>query len=566
MKQWVKYKNNLFWLAVYGTLFAFLQRYFQYHFYFVEQNQLFQNTWNYIAERLFYPGGFALVSSEFLIQFFLLPYLGAAITAALLTGIGWLTYSMVKRIAPRANLLIACLLPLISLMLIHFDADYLLSGTIAFLLMLLVLFFMLAIKNFTWRLIAHFVATAVLFYLAGPICMLYALSATVYELLNKSARSCLVLFVLLEALLIGVCSVYFSMYGAYQFIFLPDGYYYFDAAPRIAIYFSWVSFLCIIFLACFCRNRQNISQRKRLTEQAVQLVLAIIFCWWGIPRCADRKSALSKELDYYSRTEQWDKILNLCKKQPLLKISHIRYVNIALGQKGELGDSMFAYNQEGVEGILMPWNQSAYASILLSDAYFAMNHIALSQRMAFEGFVCNTNPRMLKRLVQTNLIFGAYPVAEKYLDVLENTICYRDWAKAHRKYLYNDAEIEKDSLLNLKRQSLPKAGNNPSDLTAIEYAGVICLLLKEIENFQTIIETHYGTDILPSLPVSFQEAVCLLSEKNPDYWKRFDISEITVKRFAEFKNQIIAGKNNAALAESIKRSYGDTYWYYYTFK
>ena len=443
----MKYKNKLFWLAIYGILFAFLQRYFQYHFYFVEQNQLFQNTWSYIAENLFHPGGFALASSEFLVQFFLLPYLGAGISSALLTGIGWLTYSIVKRIALRANLLIACLLPLISLMLIHFDTDYLLSGTIAFLLMLIVLFFILAIKDFTWRLIAHLLATAILFYLAGSICMLYALSATVYELVNKSARSYLVLFVLLETLLIGVCSVYFSMYGAYQFIFLPDDYYYFETEPRIAIYFSWISFLIIILLACFYRNRQNVSQRKWLAENVVQFLLVMVLCWWGIPRYGNLQSALSKELDYYSRTEQWDKILKLCKRQPLMKKSHIRYVNIALGHKGELGDQMFSYHQEGSEGILMPWNQSAYASILLSDAYFVMNHIALSQRMAFEGFVCNNNPRMLKRLIQTNLIFGTYPVAEKYLDVLENTVCYRNWAKAHRKYLYNDDEIEKDSLL-----------------------------------------------------------------------------------------------------------------------
>lgn len=45
------------------------------------------------------------------------------------------------------------------------------------------------------------------------------------------------------------------------------------------------------------------------------------------------------------------------------------------------------------------------------------------------------NPRMLKRLVQTNLIYGAYPVAEKYIRILENTFYYKDWAKSQRKFL-----------------------------------------------------------------------------------------------------------------------------------
>ena len=70
----------------------------------------------------------------------------------------------------------------------------------------------------------------------------------------------------------------------------------------------------------------------------------------------------------------------------------------------------------GVEGLIVPWNKQEHVSCLLSDVYFTMGAIASSQEMAFEAFVSamgDGNPRMLKRLVQTNLIFGDYPVAEK---------------------------------------------------------------------------------------------------------------------------------------------------------
>ena len=83
----MNYKNTAFWLIVFSALFAFLQIGFQYHFYFIEQSQLFLFSSAFIEEKLFLPGGFSLLAAEFLVQFFALPYGGAAITAALLTAV-----------------------------------------------------------------------------------------------------------------------------------------------------------------------------------------------------------------------------------------------------------------------------------------------------------------------------------------------------------------------------------------------------------------------------------------------------------------------------------------------
>ena len=77
---------------------------------------------------------------------------------------------------------------------------------------------------------------------------------------------------------------------------------------------------------------------------------------------------------------------------------------------------------------MVAWNKSTTISALLSDVYFTMGNVAAAQEMAFEsniGALCDGNPRMTQRLVQTNLIYGAYPVAEKYIAVLENTSIIR---------------------------------------------------------------------------------------------------------------------------------------------
>ena len=84
----MKYKLVAFWLIVFGALFAFLQMCFEYHFYYIEQSQLFLFSEAYIRNKLLLPGGFSMLVAEFLVQFFIRPYVGALVTAVLLTGVG----------------------------------------------------------------------------------------------------------------------------------------------------------------------------------------------------------------------------------------------------------------------------------------------------------------------------------------------------------------------------------------------------------------------------------------------------------------------------------------------
>ena len=81
----MKYKLVAFWLIVFGALFAFLQMCFEYHFYYIEQSQLFLFSEAYIRNKLLLPGGFSMLVAEFLVQFFIRPYVGALVTAVLLT-------------------------------------------------------------------------------------------------------------------------------------------------------------------------------------------------------------------------------------------------------------------------------------------------------------------------------------------------------------------------------------------------------------------------------------------------------------------------------------------------
>lgn len=583
----MKYKLVAFWLIVFGALFAFLQMCFEYHFYYIEQSQLFLFSEAYIRNKLLLPGGFSMLVAEFLVQFFIRPYVGALVTAALLTGVGVCTAGIVKRIAPVSGLFILYVLPMLALLFMHFDFNYRVQGTVCYLMMMALLCGYMRIRNDLFRLVAGCVLVPVLFWLAGSIAVLFAGMVCLFEGLRKTPKWYISLIGVAEVLLLGVGTVYFSLMGEYRWVFGPDLYYHYTLHPKEIIYYSWICLPLVFLVAFFIRNKNSLSGKKwRAGISCIaQLAMVAAVLWWGMPKYSDAKTLKLKKLDYFARTEQWDKTIEECKGK-LTNFLYMCHLNMALANKGELSDKMFNFDQRGPQGLLVQWNKSENISCMLSDIYFTMGATASSQEMAFEGYVSameDGNPRMLKRLVQTNLIYGTYPVAEKYISILEKTYAYRDWAQSQRKYLYNDEVVESDPILGTRRRMLPDrnslamikglAGDlalflekGPANSAALQYLGAMYLLAKDLEGFKALVEKYYGTEFLPVLPVHFQEAVIVMSEKEPDYWKRFNVSETIVARFTDYKKQVLANRNNSAIAGLLNRSYGNTYWFYFMFK
>ena len=583
----MKYKLVAFWLIVFGALFAFLQMCFEYHFYYIEQSQLFLFSEAYIRNKLLLPGGFSMLVAEFLVQFFIRPYVGALVTAALLTGVGVCTAGIVKRIAPVSGLFILYVLPILALLFMHFDFNYRVQGTVCYLMMMALLCGYMRIRNDLFRLVAGCVLVPVLFWLAGSITVLFAGMVCLFEGLRKTPKWYISLIGVAEVLLLGVGTVYFSLMGEYRWVFGPDLYYHYTLHPKEIIYYSWICLPLVFLIAFFVRNKNSLSGKKLFAGISciAQLAMIAAVLWWGMPKYSDAKTLKLKKLDYFARTEQWDKTIEECKGK-LTNFLYMCHLNMALAYKGELSDKMFNFDQRGPQGLLVQWNKSENISCMLSDIYFTMGATASSQEMAFEGYVSameDGNPRMLKRLVQTNLIYGTYPVAEKYISILEKTYAYRDWAQSQRKYLYNDEVVESDPILGTRRRMLPDrnslamikglAGDlalflekGPANSAALQYLGAMYLLAKDLEGFKALVEKYYGTEFLPVLPVHFQEAVIVMSEKEPDYWKRFNVSETIVARFTDYKKQVLANRNNSAIAGLLNRSYGNTYWFYFMFK
>ena len=575
-----------FWLFVFLALFIYLQNQFAFHFYHIEQKQLFLWSRVYWLSVIMEPAGLVRLLTEFCVQFFIKPYYGALIISAWFTLIGMLTAGIIKRIAPSANLFMLSLFPIVLLFYIHYDTHYSYQGTMAYLLMLWVMYGYFFITHITFRVIYVIIFGVLLFWWAGGVALLFVVCVFLWELINLFLRAYRFIFPFLIVTALIIWSVYASIVGDFRFLLLPDGYYSCRIRPGVTIYFSWIFLIVLLIFCRFMRSRLHINRWRKFIEKFLQLILVATIFWFGIKKYSDSNLIFDLELDYYMRTNQWDSIIDQYNDATDNSLYNC-YLNVALAEKGELADRMFSFDQQGVQSIYVNWNREPHNSVLLSDLYFSMGHIALSQRMAFEANQSISNysgSRMLQRLIQTNLIYGAYPIAEKYLDLLAQTRYYKEWASEHRRFLWNDEAIENDSLLSIKRKCITKlnmlsevqglyvdleiiARNNPAHNVSIEYAGAYYLLSKEVILFEEFIERNYRTDVLPTLLKSYQEAILLLSEQDSVYVEKYDISESVIKRYNEFRRQVLTNRSDhAELPDLLKNSFGDTYWYYYMFK
>ncbi|GHV08898.1 hypothetical protein FACS1894160_3930 [Bacteroidia bacterium] len=528
-------------------------------------------------EKIFTPGGLTLYLETFLAQFFIIPYLGALITALLLATASVLTAFICKRIEQATPLYALWFLPAAALLFMHYNINYHPQGTIAFIFALVAIYFYIGVRRFNYRLLAGFIAVLLLYWWAGAIANLFAVCILLWEAINRTKHGYWIILIVVEAVCISLGSVYFSVLGEYKFAFLPDFYFRKELKPEWGIYYSWIILPIILLGAFLFRKRKPINTKREIIESLVHIALIAGIFYGDTKKMDDPKLRNQAQMNYYSRTSQWDKMITLNKERTTDPVQ-LAYINRALAEKSVLADRMFTYSQHGMSGLLVP----KYLSCLSSEIYFTLGYIAFSQELAFETYIISMqmgdgSPYMLQRLVQTNLIYGEWPVAEKYLDRLEQTIFYKDWAKQHRKFLYNDAEVENDALLGMKRKCI--SGNhlrntfeieqdlrilvskNPENHAAVEYLGAAYLLTKNKDAFLRFVRTLLGTPALPNLPVSYQEAL-LLFETDAQTLEKYRIPLDVVQRFESFKAQSSSKVNNPQV---MIRSFGDTYWFYYTF-
>ncbi|KKB56133.1 hypothetical protein HMPREF1535_02106 [Parabacteroides goldsteinii DSM 19448 = WAL 12034] len=546
---------------------------------------MFQFTWQYAAATLKQAGGGALYISEFLSQFYIVLWGGPVISAFLLTWIVLLSSSVIKKISLRGDLPLVYLLPWLSLLVMHLNYDYYEQGTIAYLFLLLFLWLYVRLKS-QIRFIYGICVIPILYGVAGPVVHLFAISVLLFEFLTNGKKKYASIVYLLIAVLSAVVGVYLGVSRNLTCAFLPDAYCNpLQKAP--GIYYAWYALPVAMLLAAYLRKYKTPASLKgRCWLEGCQWLVILLLAYEGITHFGQLAALDQFRQDYYVRTGQWEKVISEF-DQTVLSKRRMCNLNLALAHTGQLSERLFEYPQRGIESLMLRWDQSVFTAELHSDLYYCMGIISTSQKFAFEALVSSRpsgNPRMLKRLMETNIITGAYPVAEKYICLLESTWYYKEWASSYRRFLYDDRAVEQDAVLGLKRRcwkaeaAIPELYTDPvstlihlvpacpDNKAGLQYLTSFLLLNKDIGTYKTLQETLYGTPAWPEMTESQQEAIVICNPNDPHFWLEHGVSVMVRNKAITFMQKVQdSSRFGQSPATVLASEYGKTYWFYYMF-
>ncbi len=289
-------------------------------------------------------------------------------------------------------------------------------------------------------------------------------------------------------------------------------------------YLPWMTAGVVFLLQVFSRYVLRYVGKYNLLAQMVEVIgVSVAF----FASCYDAKEEYMKKIYCFVRFQQWDEIINRSNSRGGRdNVTFQLCRNMALAQKGELGEKFLMYQQASMNSVFSTNISTLQGSMLLMDVYYTMGYVNLAQMSAFEAQECSDNksPYLWQRLVDTNLENGAYAVAEKYIKKLESTLAYREWAKERRKFLYNDEAVNRDPVLGLKRKCIFKddclIGSDgfdkdlvriveacPEHRATLEYLGAMYIVANQQGDFLRLMKKYKGTKAMPRVPVSFEKAI-----------------------------------------------------------
>src|SRR5690554_1844006 len=148
MKTFEKLLPIAIWFVIGITLFLLAQNYFEFHFYYAEQLQLFLYNKTFLSDLFFSFGGLSEIISRWFLQFYIHPKIGALITTFFLLSVAILMSRIAKKINTNVSLILLPLLSSVFIFFLHLNQYYYVAGTIAFILVLAFFLIYLHIDQF----------------------------------------------------------------------------------------------------------------------------------------------------------------------------------------------------------------------------------------------------------------------------------------------------------------------------------------------------------------------------------------------------------------------------------
>lgn len=431
---------------------------------FQEQYQMFLFDTGYFLERIVLPGGLADYISEFLVQFYYMPVLGGAIIALLLMGIQAAVWGLMKQYGARHDFpgYLLSFLPSIALWCAMGDQNVLLSFVVALFGALVIGWIHNRFHNRLVKVVFELVSTALVYWFLGPVVFLYAALMIGDTLKNAKQKgnvfsgigySAVILILTVAWILLTTQTLQYPLYR----IFAGLNYYRYPGAisPLPFVVMVWAVVIPFLgMIPCHRKSLQKLQQSKVVI--VLSYVLVIVASWFGIKTSFDEMTYELIDYDFLVRTEQWDKIIEKAEKKSATTPLGVSCVNLALSQKGMLADRLFEFYQNGGEGLFPTFTRDMISPVSTAEIFFRLGMVNDAERYMFEAQEAIPNyrksARLIRRIIECDIINGNYKVAAKLLRRLQKTLFYSNWANQTMALLGNEKAINRHPIYGKLRK------------------------------------------------------------------------------------------------------------------
>ena len=591
---------NFYFLTFFLFLFFYYLLAFNSSLYYNHHQPIFLFDKLYLKEFLLYPGGVGELITQFFFQFFLFDLLGAFFLSAISVSVFIIIYRFIKKIGDFKYSLILSFLPVALLLIIQNQYNFPLTITFKYLFALL--FFLVYVKM-RERYKAFIIPLSCLIYyiLGGWAYLFYIVLCISHELLFSKSGG--------KYIYTGLNSLAYFIYPyiAARFLFminLKEAFFY--IAPKrlyewpfnfkqnlyFYLFFFALPLLQIALFVYLKNSKVKVKKVKKVKKQkkspamfhhiSTQTIFVILVAILILTFSFDRQEERKIQIDYLAQQGRWNELLNISGGIKEYNVLVNFNVNRALYHTGQMLDNLFGCPQISGADVLFLENIPREVAIPASDLYFDLGHVRAAQVLAYEGYTYfGYNPRMLKRIIMTNIINEKYVVAKKYLDILNKSIVHKKWVKYYRNYLSGESLIKSDSLIQIKRKLTPKSDffisilewsnrdliellkENGNNKMAFEYLMAYYLLefwlddlMGHLDKFKKLGYEKY--------PRHIEEAILLSRFLSPskDVALDYSINRQIIRRFERFNSILFSFRNEAEAKEALRGEFYNTYWYY----
>lgn len=297
---------------------------------------------------------------------------------------------------------------------------------------------------------------------------------------------------------------------------------------------------------------------------------------------------------YHAAKEcRWDDVLEESANYQSTPTREMVILNhIALFNTGKVGTQMFSYNNFGkapqvYDSLKVHMVQTAGPLI-----YYHHGKTNFAIRWCVEnGVEFGNNFDELQVLINCALVNGEWEVAKKYLEILKNSIYYKEWAEKYMPIVYNPSLIknyhEFDNVRELYNHmgSTLDGDNGLCEMYLINYFSntmnkdskylqeltlMYALIQKDIQlfwpRFFLYAQLHKDED----MPIIYQEAAMLYGnlEHNVDI-SHMPFSQGVADKYASFQQvsqtYLQQGMSANQVAEVMRPDFGNTFYWFYFF-